>query len=466
MPPPAEIPTRWLSRTARLAGLAAGQLGRDAATRGINLVRSAERGEEAARRNRIDAAARVAEGLGEMKGAAMKVGQIASFVDVGIADDGEREEIQRRLGCLCDSVPALAFERIRPVVEDGLGGAMESAFSEIDEEPIAAASLGQVYRARLHDGRDVAVKVRYPKVAAAVAADLQNLGLLVRLFKRIAPGVDGPALARELRQRIADELDYELEAQNQRALARLYRDHPFIVVPDVVTSLCSESMLVSELLEGARFSEIRERPQETRDRVGEIAFRFFFGCLYQHRAFSADPHPGNLLLLGDGRVGFVDFGFFKRMSVEALEGEVRVLRAAIEGRADALLEAFVRFGFIPDREGIEAARLLDRFRELTAWYVAEGEQRITPGLVRALLAAMREVHDSGVREALPAEHLLARRMELMTLALLGQLEAGANWHRIAREWVYGDPPATALGQEEREADRGTTSRRVDGSRGL
>jgi predicted unusual protein kinase regulating ubiquinone biosynthesis (AarF/ABC1/UbiB family) len=271
----------------------------------------------------------------------------------------------------------------------------------------------------------------------------------VRLFKRIAPGVDGRALARELRQRISEELDYELEAQNQRALARLYRGHRFIVVPQVVTSLSCESVLVSEFAEGAPFDEIRRRPQETRDRVGEIAFRFFFGCLYRHGAFSADPHPGNLLLLADGRVAFIDFGFFKRMSREAVEGELCVLRAAVESRADKLLDAFLRFGFIPGPEGHEAEALLEQFRALTSWYVTDGECRLTPARAHALVASMGAVHERGrMREVLPADHVL-RRLELMTLALLGQLGASANWHRIAREWLFGDPPATQLGREER-----------------
>jgi predicted unusual protein kinase regulating ubiquinone biosynthesis (AarF/ABC1/UbiB family) len=447
---PAGIPTSRLGRTSRLAGLAVRQLGGDVATRGVGLLRSAEAREKALHRRRIGASDRVAETLGEMKGAAMKAGQVASFLDLGIAEGEEREEIQGRLARLCDSAPALPFEQIRGVVEDGLQRRVDDVFAEISEQPVAAASLGQVYRARLHDGRDVAVKVRYPRIAAAVAADLQNIGLLVRLFKRIAPGVDGRALAHELRQRISEELDYELEAQNQRALARLYRGHPFIVVPEVITSLSCESVLVTEFLDGVHFDEIRRRPQETRDHVGEIAFRFYFGCLYRHCAFSADPHPGNLLLLGDGRVGFVDFGFFKRMSHDDVAGELTVLRAAAEGDAQQLLDAFLRFGFIPDAAGYEAEGLLEQFRALTAWYVVDGERQVTPDLGHTVVTAMRHVHDrERVREVLPAEHLLARRLELMVLALLGQLEARANWHRIAREWIYDDPPSTPLGQQER-----------------
>ena len=209
------------------------------------------------------------------------------------------------------------------MIEEELGEPLEDVFAEFDEEPIAAASIGQVYRARLHDGREVAVKVQYPGVAAAVRADLQNLGLILRLAKRIAPGLDPKAIGEEIRERIEEELDYELEAQNQRTLARIFRGHPFIVVPDVVTSLSRERVLVTEYVEGTGFEELKGYPQEERDRVGEILFRFYFGCLYRHHQFSGDPHPGNSMLLDDGRVAFFDFGLFKRMPPGAVELEMR-----------------------------------------------------------------------------------------------------------------------------------------------
>src|SRR6202000_2043478 len=185
--------------------------------------------------------------------------------------------------------------------------------------PLAAASIGQVYRARLTDGREVAVKVQYPGVAAAVRADMQNLGLILRLAKRIAPGMDPQAIGEEIRSRIHEELDYELEAQNQRTLARIFRGHPFIVIPDVVTSLSHERIMVSEFVHGVGFEELKAMPQEKRDRVGEMIFRFYFSCLYLHGQFSGDPHPGNSMLLQDGRMAFLDFGLFKRMPPGAVE---------------------------------------------------------------------------------------------------------------------------------------------------
>ena len=197
---------------------------------------------------------------------------------------------------------------------------------------MAAASIGQVYRARLHDGRDVAVKVQYPGVAQAVRADLQNLGLIMRVAKRIAPGMDAKAMTEEIKERLSDELDYEQEAQAQRAFARAWRGHPFVVVPDVVTSLSRERVLVSEWVDGLGFEEVKRLPAADRDRFGEIVFRFFFGSLYRNGHFSGDPHPGNYKLLDDGRVAFMDFGMTKRLDRAHLEAEIEAARLGMAKR--------------------------------------------------------------------------------------------------------------------------------------
>src|ERR687894_1315830 len=307
------IPTSRLARTARIAGLAAGQGARQLGTQAANLTRDDKGRERALERRHLEAAEQVVTALGTMKGAAMKLGQVLSFLDVGLVPEEYRDEFQRKLGELRDAAPNVRFADMRKVIEADLGERVEDVFATFDEEPVAAASIGQVYRATLHDGREVAVKVQYPGVAAAVRADMQNLGMILRLMKRIAPGLDVKATAEEIRSRIGDELDYELEAQNQRTIARIFRGHPFISVPEVITDLSREKVLVSEYVTGLGFDAIKELDQDTRDRVGEIVFRFFFGCMYRHRQFSGDPHPGNFLLRPDGTVAFLDFGLFKVM---------------------------------------------------------------------------------------------------------------------------------------------------------
>src|SRR3954466_12803506 len=165
---------------------------------------------------------------------------------------------------------------------------------------------------------------------------MQNLGIILRLMKRVAPGLDAQALASEIRDRIDEELDYELEAQNQRALARIFRGHPFIVVPDVLTDLSHERVIVSEYVEGRGFEALKRLPQDERDRLGEIIFRFYFGCMYRFHQFSGDPHPGNSLLLKDGRMAFLDFGLFKRLPAALAERELEMVRWSVAGDAEAL----------------------------------------------------------------------------------------------------------------------------------
>src|ERR1700758_2711374 len=262
-----KVPPSRVGRTARIGSLAAGQALREASTRAANVGRSPEARQVALERRQIEAAEQIVEALGTMKGAAMKVGQVLSFLDVGMVPEEYRDEFQRKLAVLRDAAPTVTFRDMRKVIEDELDEKLSEVFDEFDEEPIAAASIGQVYRARLTDGRRVAVKVQYPGVAAAVRADMQNLGLILRLAKRIAPGMDPKAIGEEIRNRIEEELDYELEAQNQRTLQRIFKGHPFIYVPEVVSSLSRERVLVTEYVEGVGFEELKGYRQEDRDRI-------------------------------------------------------------------------------------------------------------------------------------------------------------------------------------------------------
>src|ERR1017187_2844492 len=268
---------------------------------------------------------------------------------------------------------------MRKVIEQELDDPLGDVFEDFDQTPIAAASIGQVYRATLPGGRRVAVKVQYPGVAAAVRADMQNLGLILRLAKRIAPGMDPKAIGEELRNRIQEELDYELEAQNQRSLARIFRGHPFIVVPDVITSLSRERVLVTEFVQGTGFEELKGYPHEERDRIGEILFRFYFGCLYRHHQFSGDPHPGNSMLLDDGRIAFFDFGLFKRMPTGSVELEIAVQRAVIEGDTKEIMRIGSETGFLPEPERFKPQRVLEHFRAATSWYTRSGERHVGKG---------------------------------------------------------------------------------------
>jgi predicted unusual protein kinase regulating ubiquinone biosynthesis (AarF/ABC1/UbiB family) len=447
-----KIPTGRVRRTARIGRVAASQAVKQAGTKAANVARGDEASAKALEKRQIETAQQIVTALGTMKGAAMKLGQVMSFLDVGLVPEEYREEFQRKLGELRDAAPKVRFEDMQKVIEEELEEPISEVFSAFDTEPIAAASIGQVYRATLHDGRDVAVKVQYPGVASAVRADMQNLGLILRLMKRVAPGIDVGAIADEVRKRINEELDYELEAQNQRALSRIYRGHPFIVVPPVVTRLSRERVLVTEFVEGTGFEEHKTLPQADRDRIGEVIFRFYMGCLYRHRQFSGDPHPGNYKLLPDGRLAFLDFGLFKRMDAPEVELELACQRAVVEDDRETLHARLAEAGFLPHPERVDQDILMEYVRDSIWWYTIDEEVELTPEIATEVMIEASDPRSSHFRQMrhqdMRPEHLFGRRMEMLTLAVLGQLHATANWHRIAREWMYDDEPVTELGREE------------------
>jgi predicted unusual protein kinase regulating ubiquinone biosynthesis (AarF/ABC1/UbiB family) len=449
------IPAGRIRRTAAVGGLVGGQLARGYATKAVNLARSPEASEAASGRRRLQAAEQIVGVLGRMKGPAMKVGQLASFIDFSGLPSEDVDRFQSKLAILRDSAPRVAFADMRKVIERDLGLRIPDLFAEFEPDAIAAASIGQVYRARLHDGRRVAVKVQYPGISSAVRADLQNLGLLLHAAKRFVPGLDVKATTKEMRERIGEELDYEHEAQAQRGFARRWRGHPFIVVPDVLTELCTEHVLVTEWIDGLDFDQVKAAPQATRDHFGEIVFRFFFGSLYRFGQFSGDPHPGNFLLMSDGRVAFIDFGMTKKIPRPALETELGVLRAALEDDATAVHDGLAALGFFAREDSrFDSGRLLDHVRALNGWYANDADFTITPEYVSRLMVDAgdpRSQYWHMMRdETMPPDSLFSNRMQAMTLGVLGALRATANWHQIMSEWLYGTPPCSRLGEAEAE----------------
>jgi predicted unusual protein kinase regulating ubiquinone biosynthesis (AarF/ABC1/UbiB family) len=448
-----KIPTSRLARTARFGGLVAGQGARWAGTRAANAL-SPEQADERTSARAIATANEIVERLGEMKGAAMKIGQVLSTVDFELVPEGEREAFKARLAALRDDAPKVPFDRMRKLVETELEGPVDEVFATFDREPVAAASIGQVYRATTHDGRDLAVKVQYPGIAEAVETDLRNAGLLLPLIRRLAPGLDGKALLGELRERIAEELDYEIEAQNQRRVARAFRDHPFIRVPAVDTRLSTRRVLVTEFVSGRGFEAVKALGDEERDRFGETLFRFYWGLLQREGLASGDPHPGNVLLADDGRVCFLDFGLMRQVPRAYLDAERDIGRALVEHDAEGVKRGLAETGYLPDPDSFEAEALLHQLRDAGAWYVERGSLRITPQYVREALEASGSPRspyfEQMRRQTIPPEALLIRRMEGLLFAVLGELRAEADWHALMEEQLEGTEPTTALGREERD----------------
>jgi predicted unusual protein kinase regulating ubiquinone biosynthesis (AarF/ABC1/UbiB family) len=289
-------------------------------------------------------------------------------------------------------------------------------------------------------------------VAKALRADMQNAGMIMRLAKALAPGLDAKAVAEELKARVLEELDYEYEAQNQRTFARAYRGHPFIYVPDVVTRLSRSRVLVSQWVDGMDFEQVKDLPQAERDRFGEIVYRFCFGSIYHLRHFNADAHPGNYVWMEDGRVAFLDFGMTKQLDSEQIELEIVAIQAVLDEDPERLREALADLGFLSNPKRVEAERLMAHVKAVGGWYLEDREVTIDSEYVMNVMTAVTdprsEFYSLMRRENLPANELMGRRMEFGVLAVLGQLNATRNWLRIGSEWWFADEPSTKLGREE------------------
>ena len=330
---------------------------------------------------------------------------------------------------------------------------VEELFEDFDHEAAAAASIGQVHRAVLPDGREVAVKIQYPGVAEALRADMQNAGMILRMAKALAPGLDAKAAAEELKERVLEELDYEYEAQNQRSFARGYRGHPFIYVPDVVTRLSRSRVLVTEWVDGAGFDEVKQLPQEERDRFGEIVFRFCFGSIYHLQHFNADAHPGNYLLMDDGKVAFLDFGMTKQLDKEQIELEITALEAVFDDDPERLRVALHDLGFLNNPKKIDAEQLMEHVKAVGGWYLEDREVTIDSRARdardrRHLRPALRVLRPDAAREPAGQRADGPADGDRACSPCSGQLEATRNWYRIGREWWFADEPATELGREE------------------
>jgi predicted unusual protein kinase regulating ubiquinone biosynthesis (AarF/ABC1/UbiB family) len=388
--------------------------------------------------------------LERLKGGGPKIRQFLSMVQLDRVPDGEPS--LPALGGLPDAARALPFDRVRRVIEKDAGARVRKLFADVDEQPIAVASLGQVHRARTTDGDDVAVKVQHGGTAEAVEADLRNLGLVGPIIKRLAPGFDAGAMLAEIRERISDELDYEVEAQHQRRLERRFRGHPHVQVPHAHTELSTRRVLVTEYVEGLRTDAIKQLGDAERDRVGEIAFRFFFGLVWRDGTVAGDPHADNCLLCQDGRLCLLDFGLLRDLEPDYLEGERAVMRALAGQDARRVHEGLSSLGYLPEPESFDGGALLEHLASAGEWLLVDGDRRIDPDYVAQTLALgypPRSPYFGVMRRLrMPPSTLLLRRMEVQLLSVLGDFRAAADWGAIAAEHHSGNPASTALGRED------------------
>jgi predicted unusual protein kinase regulating ubiquinone biosynthesis (AarF/ABC1/UbiB family) len=395
-------------------------------------------------------AAQVAEALGNMKGALMKLGQMASYLD-----DGMPEPVREALASLQQDAPPMSAELTAEVVRAELGDDPSRVFAEWDPEPIAAASIGQVHRAVTHSGIAVAVKVQYPGVDDAIRADLVNTDLLFRLLGMMFPGLDPGPLVEELRERLTEELDYRNEAANQRFFADAFAGHPFIDIPSVIDELSTGRVLTTELATGARFDEVEGWPQAERDLASEAIYRFVFRSIYQLHAFNGDPHPGNYLFRPGGHVTFLDFGLVKRYQpedVELFESLIRtfVVEQDVEGFRKLMEDADV-LRRDPDLGNADIAGYFGHFYELVmSDEVFTVDPEYSSETVRMYFDATGPYAHVARAANVPPAFVITQRINLGLTAVLGKLRATMNFRRIAEElWPFvAGPPSTPLGEAE------------------
>ncbi len=397
-------------------------------------------------RRRADAE-RVAREMGHMKGALMKLGQMLSFVS-----DDVPPEYRLALSSLQASAPPMDFPLIRDVVERELGKPLERAFARFEHEALAAASIGQVHRAELSSGEDVVVKVQYPGVSDAIRADLDNADMLYSMMGMLYSALDPKPVVDELRARIGEELDYELEAKSQSAFADLFDGHPFIRVPRVFFDYSTARVLTSELVDARRYAEVLDLPQADRNRYGEILYRFIVGCVFEFGVFNGDPHPGNYLFDDQGNVVFLDFGCVKYFPPDMLARWKKLMAAHLSGRPAEFRELLVEFEFVGPDSDLATDDLYEYFGY---FYEPFREDRVfhftheyTRRSFRMVFAPEGRFAGFQKKLNMPRHFVFVNRIQWGVYSVLAELGAEANWHRIHREFVFGDAPSTQLGKED------------------
>ncbi|WP_030689281.1 ABC1 kinase family protein [Streptomyces sp. NRRL B-1347] len=448
-----DLPRKAVTRTAKLAALPLGFAGR--ATWGLGKRIGGKSAEIVGRELQQRTAEQLFKVLGELKGGAMKFGQAMSVFESALPEE-VAGPYRAALTKLQEAAPPMPTRTVHAVLAERLGEDWRELFLEFEDKPAAAASIGQVHRAVWADGRDVAVKVQYPGAGEALLSDLNQLGRFARVLGPLIPGMDIKPLIAELRDRVSEELDYDLEAQAQRAHAEEFADDPDVIVPDVVHQC--EQILVTEWIDGVPLADvITDGSQEERDRAGQLLARFLFSGPARTGLLHADPHPGNFRLLqgekGEWQLGVLDFGTVDRLPGGLPPTIGRSLRMTVEGQADAVYEMLCEEGFVKDSVDLEPEAVLDYLLPIIEPALAD-EFTFTRGWMRSQATRVADprspAHQLGKRLNLPPSYLLIHRVTLSTIGVLCQLGATVRMRDELEEWVPGFLPDEPAEQEEQQ----------------
>jgi predicted unusual protein kinase regulating ubiquinone biosynthesis (AarF/ABC1/UbiB family) len=439
--------TSWRSR--RMWKLTARNAGRFATTRAKRIITPAERRAELDAQFAIRTAADVANELGQMKGVLMKVGQMVSFIAEGLPD-----EAQQALAALQADAAPMAPSLAASVIESELGAPPERVFGEWEDMPEAAASIGQVHRARDSGGRGLAVKVQFPGVAEAIEEDLDAAEVMYTVFSALAlNGLDARALVDELRLRMREELDYRREAANIAEFAGRFAGHPWVRIPTLAPEFSTSKVLTTEWIDGMSWEQfVATASVPTKQRAAEVIWRFAQHSIHRVGVFNGDPHPGNYRFHHDGSVTFLDFGLVKRWDHGEWQRLEPTLDAIVVDRDPvALVAAMETAGFLSADHGLDPQRVYDYVSTPYRPYLAD-EFTFTRDWMRRTLGRVADISgpfaDVIAKLNMPPSYVILDRVVWGISAILGKLQAHGPWREMLLEYRLDAAPATELGAAE------------------
>ncbi len=438
-----DVPLTELARGFRKRTLVTAKL---AAKLGSRYMKSTLGMSAAANGKAVQSAEELVKEMGRLKGLVMKFGQIASYMPGAMSP-----EAQAILARLQSASTAMASEKVEAAIEDELGAPPGELFEDFESQPFAAASIGQVHRARF-EGRDVAVKVQYPGIEELVASDLETVGLLTRL-STLGTAIDGKAVVEELRARLLEECDYRIEARSQTLFRSLWADHPERSVPQVSTERSSRRVLTTELSGGQNFHEFaKSAGQAERNRTGEILFDTCFSTLFHRCVYNADPHPGNYLVHEDGSVTFLDYGCVRWFEPSMIDTWKRVALAVVDNRRADFREHFTELGLAPRKGKFDWDHQWQVMQYLYRPFLQKEPFTYTVDYVRQSYAVLLLENPNRNRSTMPPEWLFLNRLQWGLNAVLAELRATAPWPELWRRAVESKTePATRPRSDETRA---------------
>lgn len=396
-------------------------------------LRSEEAQEEALRNNLLGNAQKMVRAMGELKGAAMKLGQMLSVLPDHLPD-----EIREELAALQKDTPPMPYELVAEQFEKGTGIPLPEAFRVFNPEPVGAASIGQVHRATLFDGTDVAVKIQYPGILATLDSDLKNLGSLMQMGRVVADKERLDAILNELKEGILGEADYGAEAKNLETHGVTLSEHPDVVVPKIYRDYCSETVLTMEFLAGEKLDvAITALPEEQRNEAALRFTRIFMWMFHEKHLLHADPHPGNFLLMPDGRIGLLDFGCVRTYDPVFCDLWLEVIAAKFAHQKERLPGIFERLGYAGQKgsKGLSAQQLHELTEITGAPFLYDRDFDWAKWRPRKAVEDFTKANLNILQYAAPPEAVFYFRVAGGVWGLLSTAGVKANFHRIAKELI-------------------------------